>query len=69
MVPVPFYLVEDGDVTAQLAQAAAAAAEAGSPIRALLITNPNNPLGIVYSTATLKAMLEWSVKNGVHLIR
>ncbi|KAL6766393.1 hypothetical protein ACKKBG_A35855 [Auxenochlorella protothecoides x Auxenochlorella symbiontica] len=68
VVPVPFYLVEDGDVTAQLAQAAAAAAEAGSPIRALLITNPNNPLGIVYSTATLKAMLEWSVKNGVHLV-
>lgn len=69
VVPVPVYLDEAGDVAAQLAAAAEAAATAGSPIRALLITNPNNPLGIVYSTATLSAMLVWCVQQDVHFVR
>lgn len=38
-------------------------------MRALLITNPNNPLGTVYSPATVRAMLTWCLRRRVHYVR
>lgn len=41
----------------------------GKRLAALLITNPDNPTGTVYSQQHLIEMLKWCVKNKVHLIR
>ncbi len=46
------------------------AAVAGSavPVRALLFTSPNNPLGRVYTPEQLDEVLEWTEKNNIHLV-
>ena len=41
--PVPVWLPEQGSVIRALDAAVTAASEAGHPIKALLLTNPNNP--------------------------
>lgn len=69
VIPFPFYLDETSDVAAQLDEAAASAAKEGQPVRALLITNPNNPLGIIYKPHTVKTMLRWCLSNRVHYVR
>lgn len=68
LIPLAFFLNEDEDITAQLDQAAAAAKHAGQPVRALLITNPNNPLGIIYKQETVQAMLCWCLENKIHYV-
>lgn len=40
-----------------------------SPLQAVLITNPNNPLGTIYSEETIKEMIAWCLDNRVHYIR
>lgn len=83
--PLPFYLTEpdsaevasnggaDGSgpssIRQQLDAAAADAAARGIPVRGLLITNPNNPLGTIYSNETISEMLRWCLDNRVHYIR
>lgn len=85
MHPLPFYLTETGaagsganhgtngsspgSIRQQLDAAAAEAAARGIPVRGLLITNPNNPLGTIYSEATIVEMLRWCLDNKVHYIR
>jgi len=72
MVPLPFVLDESGGadgVTQQLSAAAADAEARGVTVLALLLTNPNNPLGIMYSRTTLLAALEWCMERGVHVVR
>lgn len=46
----------------------AAVASAGAPVRALLFTSPNNPLGTVYSPAELEAVIRWAQQASVHLV-
>lgn len=41
---------------------------AKSPVKALLAVNPVNPLGIVYSDASLNVMIEFCHHHGIHLI-
>lgn len=41
----------------------------GKRLAVLLITNPDNPTGTVYSKDRLLQMLTWCVTNKVHLIR
>ncbi|KIG17782.1 Aspartate aminotransferase [Enhygromyxa salina] len=45
-----------------------ALAQAERPVKALLFTTPNNPLGTVYSRAELLEILEWSDRSGVHVV-
>ncbi|KAL4458929.1 hypothetical protein ABPG75_013794 [Micractinium tetrahymenae] len=52
----------------QLDAAAAEAAMRGIPVRGLLITNPINPLGTLYSDGTITEMLRWCLDNRVHYI-
>lgn len=58
-----------GSIRQQLDAAAAEAAARGIPVRGLLITNPNNPLGTIYGSETISEMLRWCLDNQVHYIR
>jgi len=67
---VPVYLDgERGPLGLQLDAAAAAAAAAGHPVRALLISNPSNPIGTVLPEGELREMMAWCLENKVHLVR
>lgn len=68
LIPLAFYLNEEEDIVAQLDCAAGAANHAGQPVRALLITNPNNPLGIIYKTETVRTMVRWCLENKIHYV-
>ena len=46
----------------------AALAGAGRPVRALLLTSPDNPLGRVYAPKELAALLVWGERAGVHVV-
>lgn len=46
----------------------AAAERADSPVRALLYTNPDNPLGRVAPAEEVRAVLEWGRQRGVHVV-
>jgi 1-aminocyclopropane-1-carboxylate synthase len=67
LFPVPFYLNET-DVVNQLDNLASEKQSENKPVRALLLTNPNNPLGTIYSKETVSEMLRWSLKNKVHYV-
>lgn len=41
---------------------------AKSPVRALLFTSPDNPMGRVYTAADLHAVLDWAERKGIHLV-
>ena len=56
-------------LAAQLDAAAAAAASGGRAVRALLVSNPSNPLGTVVAEADVRAMMAWCLANGVHFVR
>jgi len=45
-----------------------AVAASDRPIRALLFTNPDNPLGRIASTETLEEILNWADRRRIHLI-
>jgi hypothetical protein len=68
--PVPVYLApQKGPLAAQLDAAAAASEAAGHPIRALLISNPSNPMGTVMPEGELREMMAWCLAKRVHLVR
>jgi len=46
----------------------AAMAAASCPIKALLFTTPNNPLGTVYSRDEVTEIVEWAARKNIHLI-
>lgn len=41
---------------------------AGTPCKALLLTNPSNPTGALYTREQLQLAVDWTAANGVHLI-
>ena len=45
-----------------------AVAEAGRPVKALLFTTPNNPLGTVSSGEEIEEILSWAEATGVHVV-
>jgi hypothetical protein len=54
---------------ASLESAYASAAAKGHPPAALLISSPNNPLGVLYPPEVIAAMLEWCHRRGLHCER
>ncbi|PRW59463.1 1-aminocyclopropane-1-carboxylate synthase [Chlorella sorokiniana] len=71
--PLPFYLSEEAaadglPIRQQLDAAVEDARGFGVPVKALLITNPNNPLGTIYSDETIKEAIAWCLDNRVHYI-
>lgn len=69
LVPTGFELDEGSNVAEQLDAAAEKAKLEGHPVCALLITNPNNPLGTIYKEDTVRKMIEWSLRHHVHYVR
>ncbi len=45
-----------------------AISEAGHPVKALLFTSPNNPLGTVYSAAEVEEILAWAESRRLHVV-
>ena len=64
----PVHLLDCDDDIRELDNAFMRAQSARQPPRALLVTNPDNPTGIIYSEARVKAMLRWCVRKRVHCV-
>jgi aspartate/methionine/tyrosine aminotransferase len=42
--------------------------ERGRSVKGLLLTNPSNPLGIIYSDEEIRAAISWARGKGIHII-
>ena len=51
-----------------LDRAFAASAERGAPVRAVLLTNPSNPLGVVYPLDDVLTVARWALDRGLHVV-
>lgn len=71
MIPIP---IQPGDskgyipTALEMEQAVVDSAKRGIRARVLLLTNPGNPLGTLYPEATLKELLIWAIKRGLHVL-
>ncbi|MEM6995223.1 MAG: aminotransferase class I/II-fold pyridoxal phosphate-dependent enzyme [Myxococcota bacterium] len=65
---VPVDTRSDEDFTLTPAQLDAAVEAAPCPVRALLFTNPDNPLGRVASKEQVLAVLEWAEAREIHVV-
>ena len=69
VVPVPVATTSGLLPTPEdLERSARAAAGAGTRIRILLLTNPHNPLGVVYPPDRYEALVRWALERGVHVV-
>ncbi len=66
IIPVHTKRNEDFRLTPEALDRALAAAT--RPVRALLFTTPNNPLGTVYPPAELEAILRFTEAAGIHVV-
>lgn len=66
IVPVPTESANGFRLTVE--QLDRALATAGKPVRALLFTTPDNPLGRVYTKGELGAVLAWAEQNELHVV-
>lgn len=69
IIPVP---TDDNNYVVtpeKLSKAAEEAVQDGrcKRIRAVLLTNPNNPVGNVYSRNQIELICEWCMLNNIHL--
>jgi len=70
LVTVPVHLDHSSsDFSSTFDAAAAEANQAGRPVKALLLTNPTNPQGLLYSRSQLQSCIQWCLRNKVHYIR
>lgn len=67
--PVPVFMPKVGRLSVEaLEQAYNTAARAGHPASSLLLTNPNNPLGTLYTESELLDTMVWALDRGMHVI-
>jgi aspartate/methionine/tyrosine aminotransferase len=66
IVPVHCNATEDFRLTPERLDRAIA--EAGRPVKVLLFTTPNNPLGTVYSAEEVDEVLAWAESRGLHVV-
>lgn len=57
-----------GPTREDLEKAASAVEAEGLRVRILLITNPNNPLGTIYSAEVMKEAIDWARSRSMHTI-
>jgi aspartate/methionine/tyrosine aminotransferase len=65
---VPVHCPSVGGFPLTTAALDAAMDAAGVPVRALLFTTPNNPLGRVYTRAELLEILAWGERRAIHVV-
>jgi aspartate/methionine/tyrosine aminotransferase len=66
IVPVPRSSADGFRLTADALERAFAGA--GRPVKALLLTTPDNPLGRVYAPAELHEIIAWAESKTIHLV-
>jgi aspartate/methionine/tyrosine aminotransferase len=66
IVPVHRSIDDDFQLTPEMLDRAVAGA--GRPVRALLYTSPDNPLGTVASPEEISRVLEWADERDVHVV-
>ena len=66
IVPVHGSSEDDFRPTPELLEAAFSGADC--PVKALLFTSPNNPLGAVYTEAELDEVHRWAEGKGIHVV-
>ena len=66
IVEVPTMSHEDFRLTPD--QLDHAVRSAGRPVKALLFTSPNNPLGTVYVAEEIEEILDWAENRGLHVV-
>ena len=66
IVPVPCSSDDGFRLTSERLDRALAGAD--RPVRALLFTSPNNPLGTVYAPEEVDAVLDWAEAAGIHVV-
>jgi aspartate/methionine/tyrosine aminotransferase len=57
-----------GPTEAELSRAYDEALRQGWNPRFLLLTNPNNPLGCIYSAKVLESAVQWARQRGLHTV-
>lgn len=69
-IPYPVYMENplQGPTVKDLESSYKSALKQGRKVRVLLLTNPNDPLGVVYESETLKSIVFWGRENKVHII-
>jgi len=69
-VPFPVYMDDPtkGPSYDDLEFAVASAAKRGFRVKVLLLTNPNNPLGIIYPRKVMSECVKWARSKGLHTI-
>lgn len=70
LIPIPVYM-EDctlGPTIEELETAAKTAEESGLTVKILLITNPNNPLGVIYKPNVILNSVMWARSRKMHII-
>jgi len=65
---VPVHCVADDGFKLTPAQLDRAVADAGRPVKALLVTSPNNPLGTVSTPDEINEVLSWAESRGLHVV-
>lgn len=40
----------------------------GLNVKALLLTNPNDPLGVMYSSSVILAAVNWARRRSIHIL-
>eukprot|EP00210_Caulerpa_lentillifera_P003736 g3569.t1 len=65
---LPLHLDYNSDIKDQLNQAKIESENKGIPVRAMLVTNPQNPTGSIVPKEVLAAQAQWCAENNIHLI-
>lgn len=65
---IPVHTASETGFRLGVDQLDAAITSASVPVRALLFTSPNNPLGRVYSADELETIISWADERGLHLV-
>ncbi len=65
---VPVHCTSDDGFRLTTQRLDRAIAETGRPVKVLLFTTPNNPLGTVYTAGEIDEILTWAESRGLHVV-
>ncbi|MFV1970716.1 MAG: aminotransferase class I/II-fold pyridoxal phosphate-dependent enzyme [Acidimicrobiia bacterium] len=65
---VPVHTSSEDDFRLTTALLEEAYTSSSVPISAIMLTNPDNPMGRIISSADLQAMVEWARRRGLHIV-